>query len=112
MSDIRSGHPLPLWSSFVLHKATLFTVIEGWRRCPHRDATIDGLVAEPFTTRLQNLRDGVFHFGAVYSPAITAVMEDKEMIEWSARLHRAFRTFFARDFPEEETVGRVVFSVT
>jgi hypothetical protein len=112
MSNIQSGHPLPIWSSMVLHNATLFTVIEGWRRVAPGDDEIDKLVAEPFAERLRDFRDGVFHYGSIHSPAITSVMRDRPMIAWSVKLQRALRRFFDERFPGETKAGRVRFGVT
>src|SRR5262245_38342932 len=85
---------VPIWATATLCLASLHVVVEGWERLGLKDEDIDALLRE--TSRvaaLRDLRNGVFHFGAMHNPAIMGVLADDATIEWAGSLHGAFRNF-------------------
>jgi hypothetical protein len=85
---------IPLWAATTLCLASLYVVVEGWERLGLKDAVIDGLLAETGrVAALRDLRNSVFHFGAIHNPAFMGVLADDATTEWAGSLHGAFRRF-------------------
>ena len=92
--SLEGGHGIPIWVLTTLHLASLYTVLEGWRRLELTDPTVDGLLADAANVqKLLQLRNGVFHFGAINNRAILDVMGDTPMLSWARDLHDAFGAF-------------------
>jgi hypothetical protein len=92
--SLEGGHGIPIWVLTTLHLAGLYTVLEGWRRLGLTDPTVDRLLADVANLqKLLELRNGVFHFGAINNPAILDVMGDTRMLSWARDLHDAIGAF-------------------
>jgi len=85
---------IPLWAATTLCLASLYVVVEGWERLGLKDEVIDGLLADTGrVAALRDLRNSVFHFGAIHNPAFMGVLADDATTEWAGSLHGAFRRF-------------------
>ena len=94
-TDLESGYGLPIWVLVTMHLASLYTVVEGWRWLKRSSPAVDRVLADTTKLdRLENLRHGTFHFGAVNSPYVIDVLSDTAMLSWARDLHEAFRASF------------------
>ena len=99
--SLEGGYGLPYWVLATMHLANLNTVVEGWMRLKAKGkrlehAAIDSALTDTEAAkRLQALRDGVFHFGAVDNAAILDILSDHAFLAWADKLHAAFGTFVA-----------------
>ena len=85
---------IPIWATTTLCLASLHVVVEGWERLGFKDEVIDVLLADTGrVAALRDLRNGVFHFGAIHNPAVMGVLVDDATVEWAGSLHGAFRRF-------------------
>ena len=85
---------IPLWAATTLCLASLYVVVEGWERLGLKDEVIDRLLTETGrVAALRDLRNSVFHFGAIHNPAFMGVLADDATTEWAGSLHGAFRRF-------------------
>lgn len=94
--SLKGGYGIPLWTCTTMHLAALYTVVEGWNRVKASASRVDRLLEHAANVQaLRNLRDGVFHFGAINNPAIMQILADRAMLTWAKQLHQAFADFMA-----------------
>jgi hypothetical protein len=82
---------LEIFMYMSLWYATLYTVIEGWRRLKLRDDEIGSLLASPFVKMLKTYRHGVTHFQTrYYDKKYMPFVTKPESVAWVRALHGAF----------------------
>ncbi len=95
-ASFESGYSIPIWIYVTLHLASLYTVVEGWRRLNLSDSAVDAALRNGAKAdQLRALRDGVFHFGAANNPAVMSILTDRAMLDWARQLHTAFGAYFS-----------------
>jgi len=78
--------------------ASLWVVIEGWRKAGFDDATIDSLLTESgeCCARLRRYRNGVYHYQPrlIEPRFLDFLAEADQTVPWVATLHHEFLRFF------------------
>jgi len=93
-ADLSAGYALPLWVCVTMHLASLYTVVEGWRRLGLRNPRVDAALSVPGReASLRSLRDGVFHYGALNNASILALLANADLLAWARELHSAFGVY-------------------
>ena len=78
--------------------ATLYTVVEVWPK-HFTDPTVDALLDathESYTSLLREVRNNVYHFRALDSPAVRAFSGSRAFIRWVTQLADAMQAYLAR----------------
>jgi hypothetical protein len=89
--QLESGYGLPIWVLATMHLASLHTVVEGWRCLGLSNPAVETALADGTNVqRLRDLRDAIFHYGAINSPAVMDVLRDTVFLSWARDLHQAF----------------------
>jgi hypothetical protein len=88
----RSRAHLELWC------ASLFTVLEGWKKEKINYAPVTEMARDHRKIGLlKKYRNAVFHYSPDYDdPRFVAVSEEADFVEWANKLHKAISSFFFR----------------
>lgn len=75
--------------------ASLYVVIEGWKRLGFQDAEIDRLLTSANVDHLRRYRNGVCHFQPKYlDERFLALVSATDGVQWVTNLNLAFGRFF------------------
>src|SRR5690606_12160026 len=80
-----------------LWQATLYVVVEGWRKLALSDGTIDELLQSPNVEALKLHRHGTFHYHEdITPPTYRALLQSQDVVQWASALSDAFHAYFER----------------
>jgi hypothetical protein len=84
-----------------LWQATLYVVVEGWRKLALSDVMLDGLLQSSNVEALKLHRHGTFHYHEdITPPTYRALLQSPDVVQWTHALSDAFHTYFERRMQE------------
>src|SRR6266487_1872397 len=91
----------------MLWSATMYVVIEGWRKLKLRDLKIDHLLESEIVDILRRFRNVTYHYQLdhIRDPRFQALMNPDRLL-WKGILSQAFREFFGRQNDADSEYAR------
>ena len=84
-----------------LWQATLYVVIEGWKKLGLSDPVIDEFLRSPNVDALKLHRHGTFHYHEELTPPVyRSLLQSLDFVQWTHGLSEAFRSYFAQRLKE------------
>lgn len=101
-----------MFSSFMrlsVWYSLLYVVIEGYRELQLDDPTVNHFLAqEAHVDSLRRFHNAMFHYQTdPFSDKLMAFLEVHDATEWARGLNSAFKEFFERVLPVEETFAKM-----
>jgi hypothetical protein len=88
--------------------ALIYTLIEGYREINILDSDVDILLLDEYVDKLRLFRNAIFHFQKEpISEKLLGFLENKDSEHWINKLHNAFKNYFIKYLPINETLNEL-----
>ncbi len=99
LADPEKDYIVERISRLTLWGATLYVVIEGWRKWKFSNVVVDEMIEDPKAEMLRQFRNKIFHAETgVIHPFVQDFVDTPDSFRWSYNLHRAFGIYFNRQY--------------